>query len=103
MREEPADILQHVGAARRRLGHALQALTPPPEPLCPGCGYGLAQCECAELGAGLIQGECWAEFLDQHPNQRNEIMRRGREHFGWPPAEIEMDIAGPILILRKNA
>ena len=58
------------------------ALTPPPEPLCPHCGYGLPQCEC---GYDEAAKDYWQEFLEENPRTYNEIQRLGREHFGWPP------------------
>ena len=78
MRNEPAAILRRLGAARRSLGHVVLALTPPPEPLCADCGYGLPQCECA-----LVE-EYWQDFLEANPENHNEILRHGREYFGWP-------------------
>ena len=30
--------------------------------------------------------ELWGDFLEQYPNQRNDILRAGRESFGWEEA-----------------
>ena len=75
----PSRLLLLIGAARRATGRAVMALTPPPEPLCYFCGYGLPQCECRD------EEDYWQEFLDDNPSTYNQIQRLGREAFGWPP------------------
>ena len=70
--------LRALGAARRAIGRVMLSLTPPPEPLCAGCGFGHRQCGCDKME------EAWQDFLEQNPNQRTEILLAGKEYFGFP-------------------
>ena len=68
-------ILEEQGEDRRALGRSLAAR----------CPHGVPKFKCWTCSPPSHE-ELWDDFLDQYPNQRNAILREGREAFGFPSA-----------------
>ena len=47
------------------------------------CPHGKRHFECWSCSPPTAE-ELWLDFLEQYPNQRNEILRAGPAAFGWP-------------------
>ena len=61
-------ILEETGEARRELGRSLAAR----------CPHGVPKFKCWACSPPSFE-ELWGDFLDQYPNQRNDIIRDRRK------------------------